>query len=93
LWILCLRQQPFSYLGGAGIFLKKIFQMPKLTEKQFRFCIVAEKKFMLSPARKKNIALLNLSSQCIVFMEKCISVPHNRKTIFAFLLRRRKYFY
>jgi hypothetical protein len=24
-------------------------------------------------------------------MEKCISVPHNRKTIFAFLLRRKKY--
>jgi hypothetical protein len=24
-------------------------------------------------------------------MEKCISVPHNGKTIFAFLLRRRKY--
>jgi hypothetical protein len=29
----------------------------------------------------------------IVFMEKCISVPHNGKTILAFLLRRRKYFY
>ena len=25
---------------------------------------------------QKNIALLNLSSQCIVFMEKYISVPH-----------------
>jgi hypothetical protein len=45
---------------------------------------------MLSPVRKKNIALLNLSSQCIVFMEKCISVPHDRKNIFAFLLMRKK---
>ena len=43
---------------------------------------------MLSPARKKNIALLNLS-QCIVFMEKCISVPHDRKKNFAFLLMRK----
>jgi hypothetical protein len=34
---------------------------------------------MLSPVRKKIIALLNLSSQCIVFMEKCISVPHDRE--------------
>jgi hypothetical protein len=30
---------------------------------------------MLSPARKKNIALLNLST------EKCIFVPHEKKTI------------
>ena len=47
---------------------------------------------MLSPAEKKNIALLNLSSQCIVFMEKCISVPHDGKKIVAFLLMRTKYF-
>jgi hypothetical protein len=33
---------------------------------------------------KKNIALLNLSRQSIVFLEKCISVPHDRKTIFCF---------
>jgi hypothetical protein len=46
-----------------------------------RFLIVAEKKIMLSPVRKKNIALLNLSSQCIVFTEKCIFVPHEKKTI------------
>ena len=39
---------------------------------------------MLSTARKKNIALLNLSSQCIAFMEKCISVPHDRTNIFCF---------
>ena len=36
---------------------------------------------MLSPVRKKYIALLNLSSQCIVFTEKCIFVPHEKKTI------------
>ena len=36
---------------------------------------------MLSPVRKKNLALLNLSSQCIVFTEKCIFVPHEKKTI------------
>ena len=47
---------------------------------------------MLSPARKNNIALLNLSSQCIVFMEKCISVPHDRKTIFCFPSHEKKYF-
>jgi hypothetical protein len=40
---------------------------------------------MLSPVRKKNIALLNLSSQCIVFMEKGIFVPHEKKTIFCCL--------
>jgi hypothetical protein len=50
-----------------------------MTEKIFRF---RQKEFMPSPARKKNIALLNLSSQCIVFMEKCISVPRVRKQIF-----------
>ena len=47
---------------------------------------------MLSPVRKKNIALLNLSSQCIVFMEKCISVPHDRKTIFCFPSQEKKIF-
>ena len=51
-----------------------------MTEKIFRF---RQKEFMPSPARKKNIALLNLSSQCIVFMEKCISVPRVRKQIFC----------
>jgi hypothetical protein len=57
--------------------------MPQLTGKKNRFCIVAGKNFMLSPAwRKKNIALLNLSSQCIAFMEKCISVPHDKENKF-----------
>ena len=45
-----------------GFFLKKNMLMPYLTEKKIRFCIVAEKKFLLSPARKKKIVLLNLSS-------------------------------
>jgi hypothetical protein len=58
----------------------------------FRFCIVAEKFFMPSPARKKNIALLNLSSQCIVFMEKCISVPDDRETNFCFPSYEKKIF-
>ena len=78
--------------GRAWDFLEKNILMSQLTEKKFRFYIVAEIFFMRSPDRKKNIALLNLSSQCIVFMEKCISVPHDRKTIFAFLLMRKKYF-
>jgi len=51
-----------------------------------------KKKTMLSPARKNNIALLNFSSQCIVFMEKCISVPHDRKTIFCFPSHEKKIF-
>ena len=81
----------FLIWGGWDFFEKNI-SMPKLTEKQFRFCIVAEKKFNLSPARKKNIALLNLSSQCIVFMENYISVPHGRKNIFCFPSHEKKNF-
>jgi hypothetical protein len=51
-----------------------------MTEKIFRF---RQKEFMPSPYSKKNIALLNLSSQCIVFMEKCISVPRVTKQMFC----------
>ena len=48
---------------------------------------------MLSPARKKkNVALLNLSSQYIVFMEKCIYVPHDRKNNFCFPSHEKKIF-
>ena len=47
---------------------------------------------MLSPVRKKIIALLNLSSQCIVFMEKCISVPHDREKNFCFPTHEKKIF-
>jgi hypothetical protein len=50
-------------VGVLGFFWKKYFNALADRKKLFRFCIVAEKKFMLSPARKKNIALLNLSSQ------------------------------
>jgi hypothetical protein len=39
---------------------------------------------MLSPARKKNIALLNLGSIKPTDKKKCISVPHDRKTYFCF---------
>jgi hypothetical protein len=78
--------------GGAGIFLKKKYFNALADRKKIRFCIVAEKKIMPSPARKKNIALLNLSRQCIVFMEKCISVPHDRKTIFCFPSHEKKIF-
>jgi hypothetical protein len=42
-------------------------------------CIVAEKNFCCHRLEKKYIALLNLSRQCIVFMEKYISVPHDRE--------------
>ena len=65
-----------------------------LTEKLFRFCIVAEKKCMLSPARKKNIALLNMSSQCIVCKWKNVFLFHMiGKHFFSFLLMRKQYFY
>jgi hypothetical protein len=47
---------------------------------------------MLSPARKKNIALLNLSSIKPTDEKIFISVPHDKKTNFAFLLMRKKYF-
>ena len=61
--LIILRQQPFSYLGGGpGIFWKKYCNALADRFFFFRFCIVAEKIFMLSPARKKIIALLNLSS-------------------------------
>ena len=40
---------------------------------------------MLSPARKKNIALLNLSSiKSTTDEKKCISVPYDRKKNFCF---------
>ena len=64
-----IRQQPFSYLGGGWDFIEKNILMSYLTEKKIRFCTVAEKKYMLSPAR-------------IFFMEKCISVPHDRNNFF-----------
>jgi hypothetical protein len=46
-----LRQQPFSYLRGAWDFFEKKYFNALADQKKFRFCIVAEKKFMLSPAR------------------------------------------
>jgi hypothetical protein len=44
-----IRQQPFSYLGGegAGIF-GKTYCNALADRKKIRFCIVAEKKIMLS---------------------------------------------
>jgi hypothetical protein len=48
---------------------------------------------MLSPARKKNIALLNLSSiKPSTDEKKCISVPYDRKTNFCFPFHKKKYF-
>ena len=70
---------------------KKIFNA-LANRKKIRFCIVAKNKIMLSPAKKKNVALLNLSSQYIVFMEKCISVPHDRKNNFCFPSHEKKIF-
>jgi hypothetical protein len=80
--------------GCLGFFKKNYFNA--LADRfffiDFALYNVAEKKFILSPVRKKNIALLNLSSQCIVFMEKCISVPHDRKTKFCFPSHEKKIF-
>jgi hypothetical protein len=45
-----IRQQPISYLEGAWDFFEKNILMPQLTGKKNRFCIVAGKNFMLSPA-------------------------------------------
>ena len=66
--------------GGAvmGYYRKKNL-MPWLTENKFRFCIIAENKSMLSPAR-------------IFFMKKCISVPHDRKQILCFPSHEKKIF-
>jgi hypothetical protein len=48
---------------------------------------------MLSPARKKNIALVNLSSiKPTTDEKKIISVPHGRKTIFCFPSHEKKTF-
>jgi hypothetical protein len=47
---------------------------------------------MLSPARNKNIALPNMSSQCIGFMENVFLFHMIGKQFFAFLLMRKKYF-
>jgi hypothetical protein len=50
------------------------------------------------PGYRQNHALYVLREikwivcQYIVFMEKCISVPHDREQNFAFLLMRKKYF-
>ena len=81
--------------GCLGFFWKNYFnaQADRFFFIDFALYNVAEQKFMLSPARKKNIALLNLSSQCIVFMEKYISVPHDRKTKFCFSSHEKKIFW
>ena len=53
IYVYPFRQQPFSYLGGGGWdFFEKHILMPQLTEKKFRFCIVAEKNMYADTGQK-----------------------------------------